>query len=446
MIKNYIKLALRGLGRRKFLTFISLFGISFTLGILMVVLSFLQSELGSNAPLTHKDDLVYVSHLRLKKVYYDTITTVDTVMDNGMMVLDTTFDIKSKGSGESNSSINADMALKMLSDLPSADNMAIFDAGSISDVFINGVKLPISIMYANAAYWDLFEHPMLEGRSFDETDVENKNLVIVISTKLSEDYFGRPNGVVGEEMVIDQKTYKVIGLYEHKGKVIEFVSPDAVTPYTNGNLEDQFNIYFGGYNAMIKKKSNVSDDQIKSEIKAQAKLVPLDHPDNKYGYEKAEFEPETYNEMFANGVYYDRDSAKSLKIMTYVLGGLLLFFILLPTLNLINLNVSRIMDRSSEIGVRKAFGAHNGNIIFQFIIENIVQTFIGGLLGLGLAFFLINLLNNIGYMNDARLEMNYKFFIYSFIATLIFGILSGLLPALRMSRLHIVNALKNAKI
>lgn len=446
MINNYIKLALRGLSRRKFLTFISLFGISFTLGILMVVLSFLQSELGSNAPLTYKDDLMYVSHIRLKKTYYDTITTVDTVMVNGIMVLDTTFETKSKGTGESNSTINSDLALKLFSDLNTAKHVTVFDASSKSDVFINSVKLQISIMYSNAAYWDIFEHPMLEGRSFSKTDVENKNQVLVISTKLAEDYFGRPNNVIGEEMVIDEKRFKVIGLYEHKGKVISFVSPDAVTPYTNANLDEQINIYFGSFSVIVQKKENIDDEDVKSEIKALASLVPLDHPDNKYNYNEVQFEPETYYEMFASGVYYDRDSAKSLRIMKYVLGGLLIFFVLLPTLNLINLNVSRIMHRSSEIGVRKAFGAHNGNIIIQFIIENIVQTFIGGLLGLILAVVLINLLNNVGYMDDAVLEMNYKFFAYSFIATLLFGILSGFLPALRMSRLHIVNALKQAKL
>ena len=165
MISNYIKLALRGLGRRKFFTFISLFGISFTLGILMVVLSFLQSEQGSNAPLTYKEDLVYVSHLRLRKNYYDTLTVVDTIIDNGVTVMDTTFEIKSRGAGENNSSLNCDLALEMFSDLPSGENMTVFDVGRTSDVFINGIKLPISMMYADEAYWEIFDHPMLEGLS-----------------------------------------------------------------------------------------------------------------------------------------------------------------------------------------------------------------------------------------------------------------------------------------
>lgn len=118
---------------------------------------------------------------------------------------------------------------------------------------------------------------------------------------------------------------------------------------------------------------------------------------------------------------------------------------MLPTLNLINLNVSRIMERSSEIGVRKAFGATQSNILGQFIVENIVQTILGGLLGMGLAMIMIKMINDAGLLGDIILKVNYKFYVYSLIICLIFGLLSGLLPAYRMSKLHVVNALKQTK-
>ena len=104
------------------------------------------------------------------------------------------------------------------------------------------------------------------------------------------------------------------------------------------------------------------------------------------------------------------------------------------------------MERSSEIGVRKAFGAHQGNILSQFIIENIIQTLLGGILGLGLALLLINVVNKGGHLGDVVLTLSPKFFLYSFLATLLFGVLSGLLPAYRMSKLQIVNALKENTI
>ena len=64
-----------------------------------------------------------------------------------------------------------------------------------------------------------------------------------------------------------------------------------------------------------------------------------------------------------------------------LLTALGLLFALIPTVNLVNINISRIMERASEIGVRKAFGAPARTLVGQFLIENILLTLVGGLLG-----------------------------------------------------------------
>ena len=63
----------------------------------------------------------------------------------------------------------------------------------------------------------------------------------------------------------------------------------------------------------------------------------------------------------------------------------MLLFMLLPTLNLVNINLSRILERSSEIGVRKAFGASSRTLVGQFVVENLVLTLIGAAVGLVLS-------------------------------------------------------------
>ncbi len=446
MIKNYILLAWRVLGRRKFFTFISLFGISFTLGILMVILSFLQSELGSNAPLTKKEDLALMHHFGLKKPFYDTITIIDTVYENNIAVYDTTFELKEGGSSMSNSGFSPDLIQSYFADIPSADNFTMFNPNSSHDLYVNGVKLTVMTMFADHKYFEVLDHNILEGRVFTKEDVDNVSKVIVISSKTAQEYFGRQKDVVGEEMEINEKLYKVIGLFEHHGKFVPWVSPDALIPYTNEEASAYRTFYFGTYRALYVKSPSATMDRLRDDLLKAAETVPLDHPDNEYGYEEQVVKPMTFNEGFARNIYYDQDAEKGYKIVKWIILGLLTFFIVLPTLNLINLNVSRIMERSSEIGVRKAFGASRGNIIFQFITENVIQTFIGGILGLGLALLIIKILNQGGYLGEARLTLYPKFFIYSFIATLIFGIISGLIPALKMSSLHIVNALKDRKL
>ncbi len=446
MISNYIKLALRVLCRRKFFTFISLFGISFTLGILMVIFSFLQGELGTDAPNSNKDDLVIIGTLRLQRIHYDTIPTIDTVMVNGVEVFDTTMETRHRGSSMWNSSMNNGIGEEFLSDLPSAINRTIFNDGSQYDVYVNGIKLTLQTLYSDANYWEVFNHDIIEGRAFDQTDMDEAAQVTVISTKTAKEYFGTTEHIVDREILLDGKNYKVIGMYQDKGKIIPFISPDLVIPYSNMTLVNQDSYYHGYFTTAIQKKSEVDAQTVKNEIINAASMVPLDHPSMPDGYNELIFMSKTYNEMFAQGVYSDDDASKSLSIMKWVLFGLLAFFIILPTLNLINLNVSRIMERSSEIGVRKAFGAHQGNIIFQFIVENIIQTVLGGLIGLAIAVGLMKFINNSGFLGTNTMVFNTKFFLYSFLLTIVFGVVSGFLPAYRMSKLNIVNALKENKI
>lgn len=447
MLTNYLKLAWSVLGRKKFFTFISLFGISFTLGILMVMLSFLQGELGTDRPLGNKDQLTLLESLRLQRVLYDTIPKIDTIYNDGIMVYDTSYEHKRTGSMQWNSDINNGIAEDYLSDLPSVEEMTIFNASSLHDVYVNGVKLSLSTMYGDPSYWKIFNHKLIAGRTIDQNDMDQSAKVTVISDKTALDYFGTKENVIDREMFIDGKNYKVIGLYPDRSKIIPFISPDLVMPYTNLTLTDQASFYHGSFNVVFKRKSDAAPKTLNHEITQAALTIPLDHPSKPAGYNEVIFLPKTYNEMYAQGVYGGQDAAKSLRIMKIILLGLLFFFIVLPTLNLINLNVSRIMERSSEIGVRKAFGATQGNIVSQFIIENILQTVLGGLIGLGIALAYITITNKSGYLGSSTtMSFNPKFFLYAFLITLLFGIVSGLLPAYRMSKLNIVNALKENKI
>jgi putative ABC transport system permease protein len=119
-------------------------------------------------------------------------------------------------------------------------------------------------------------------------------------------------------------------------------------------------------------------------------------------------------------------------------------FMLLPAVNLMNLNTSRIMERASEIGVRKAFGASSRTLVGQFIIENVVLTLVGAAIGFVLAAWLLNAINASGVIQYAALHLNYRIFAWGVALALVFGLLSGVYPAWRMSRLHPVQALKGA--
>src|SRR6185295_15792935 len=125
-----------------------------------------------------------------------------------------------------------------------------------------------------------------------------------------------------------------------------------------------------------------------------------------------------------------------------VLVGLGILFLILPTVNLVNINLSRILDRASEIGVRKAFGASSWTLVGRFVVENVVLTLLGGLVGLALAWLVLTVVNASGVIAYALFGLNARVFAWGFGMAVLFGLFSGVYPAWRMSKLHPVQALK----
>ncbi len=441
MLFNYIKLAIRVLGRNKFFTAISLFGISFTLALLMLILSMIETEVGETPPLSEKNKMVLVPNLNLKRMYYDTIYVYDTTFLNKKMIVDTTFNLKDAGSGNSNNEFAHWFLEEHLSSVPNAKSHTFFNRNRVYNSYVNNSKVELKAVYTDHQFWEVFDFQFIEGVGFNEQMVSNEELVAVITDDLADQYFGRRSNVLGEIVEMDNRNFKVIGVIKPAGMML--LTMDISVPYTHDHidLKNRDDYGFGSYMALYMGDSEDAVPLMKEDIKFinSNSEVPAEAQAD---YDIIEFKPYSFPETYAGQLLDMDDEVKSLQIMKWVIYSLIGFLILLPTINLINLNVSRIMERSSEIGVRKAFGADRTNILIQFIVENIVQTLLGGLLGFALAFLAIYLINDTKLMGDVVLKINFRFFFYSIVICLLFGLLSGLLPAYRMSKMHVVSALK----
>jgi len=129
------------------------------------------------------------------------------------------------------------------------------------------------------------------------------------------------------------------------------------------------------------------------------------------------------------------------RLLLFILLPIMLFM-LIPALNLVNINLSRIMERSSEIGVRKAFGASSGYLVGQFLVENIILTLLGGIIGLFLSLTVLRIFTTLQLIPYGHVRFNGWIFLYGFVLPLVFGIFSGVYPAWKMSRYHPVEALR----
>jgi putative ABC transport system permease protein len=124
------------------------------------------------------------------------------------------------------------------------------------------------------------------------------------------------------------------------------------------------------------------------------------------------------------------------------LSGLALAFMALPALNLVNLSLSRALERAGEIGVRRAFGASRAALVGQFVLENVILTLIGGGIALVATEAALRALTASGLVPYADFHLNWRIFGWGLSFALVFGVLSGAWPAWRLSRLHPVEALR----
>jgi putative ABC transport system permease protein len=215
---------------------------------------------------------------------------------------------------------------------------------------------------------------------------------------------------------------------------------DLWLPITTDPSSDYRTQMWGNYTAMILARDKADIPAIQAEVARMATTVAFDDPK---AWSVAKFWADGKLDLFAReliGMQERQDSGKW--ILLSLIGVAMLLFMTLPALNLINLNTGRILERSGEIGVRKAFGASSRQLVWQFVIENVLLCLVGAALGLVFARLALAWLEGSGLIPYLRVELNLAVFGWGLLLAVVFGLLSGVIPAWKMSRLHPVQALK----
>ena len=444
MIKNYFKMAWKVLQRRKFFTFVSLFGISITLMVLILFTSVLENNFGNNPPVTKQDHFVIVPEVTKQRVVTDTVWKIDSTLIENKMVYDSTSEIVQNNESTAQAQASYFLVKNYLSKVNIPERYSMVSTGAVFDIFYQNKKIVLSGIYCDANYWTILDHTFLEGGPFGENEINNELQVCIINEKTRDEYFGKGEKALGQEIINEEKHYKVVGVVKNVSDDKRYAFADIYLPFTLNkqlvNLEDRD--VLGGLTVLYFASSPSQREDIKAEIKGLEKSIVLEDPN----FNVVTLSPMNYNEDLSRSYFYRENQAEGLYLLYLVIGGLILIFILVPTLNLINLNISRILERSSEIGVRKAFGATRNHLIYQFIFENVIISLIGGVLGFLLAGILLRILNNSNIITDADITLNLRVAIYSILTAVLFGIISGALPAMRMSKLKIVDAIKNLRV
>ncbi|WP_426492370.1 ABC transporter permease [Hymenobacter sp. 102] len=413
MLLSYLKIAWKVLLRRKFFTFISLFGISFTLMVLLVVYSLFDHFLGPHYPETRNNRMLYANFLNMRF----------------------------KNGGNQNSPPSYYVLNRYVRTLKEPELISISSQFAPASAYISGKKLKLDLKYTDAPFWQLLEFDFLEGKPYAEPDVRSAAHVAVINEATARQYFGQSRGVVGKTIELDQTRYRVTGVVADVPGMRINTYADVWVPITLSTEDMQRTEFTGNHVALLLAKSPAEVANMEAEFDRMVRAIPNPDPKN---IEQINFHADRMLASIVRPLTGTYENTKGLTMFYSAVSLLTLLFMLLPALNLVNVNISRIMERSSEIGVRKAFGATSGALVRQFLVENIFLTLLGAVLGLALAWVSLQALSNSSLVPYAQYGLNWRIFGWGLFISLAFGLLSGVYPAYKMSRMQAVQALRSA--
>jgi putative ABC transport system permease protein len=408
MLKNYFKIAIVVLKRRKFFTFISLFGISFTLTILMVATAFIDKIINDDYPDKKRDRSLYINNIELD------------------------------GKESMNSSAVSYYFLDhYVRSMKTPVKLAISSNYNTTNTYVKNRKIDINYKYTNADYWDILDYQFLEGKAISKQQIDNAERVTVISEDMKKAYFGDDAGpVVGKYLEADNVKYKVCGVVKNIPITAYMVYADIYLPYTVSKKDFKTDkSYMGGFSGILLAANKADVPKMQKEFDQIIPKLPM--PSKEYNA------IHSHADSYLNAYVRSGNEKKSGRTYAIIALSLFaLFVMLLPTLNLVNINITRIMERSSEIGVRKAFGASSQTLVYQFMVENLILTFLGGIIGVVLSLVAMYFINDAKFIANLELRLNFTVLLYAVFICVFFGLFSGVYPAWRMSKLNVVTALK----
>jgi putative ABC transport system permease protein len=269
------------------------------------------------------------------------------------------------------------------------------------------------------------------GRAFSVEEEQTKTPVVLLSNSLWKRRFGSDPGLIGKPVTIYDQQLTVVGVLPPS---FQFYTPaDVFVPlsFMPDRLK-QAREEHGGMVAVARLKPGITRQQAQTEMDGIAEALRQQYPKTNKDVRV------TLNSIYA-------DMVGDVQPSLLVLLGAVAFVLLIACANVANLLLARAASRQKEIAIRTALGASRVRVIRQLLTESIALSLTGGALGLLLAMWGADLLlavipNNVPWITEIALDRNV--FAFTFAASVITGIIFGLVPALQASSPDLNETLK----
>jgi putative ABC transport system permease protein len=414
LLSNYIKTARRNLIGNRLYSVINILGLSVGITVCLFIYLFVRNEL--NYDRFHEyGDRIY----RVVRVFYDGAQTGMTGVTAGPY----------KQGLES----HFPSSVVMTTQLMPGDGVV-----SIGEDKFRESRL----FWADANFFQVFSYPLLEG---DPKTVLSRPYTVVLSKETAKKYFGEENAVGKSITIGGQSQYEVTGIFEipeEENSHIEFDLIRSMETLRNAAFFSDW--WSNSMHTYALLAPGVDTGQLEGQLQELVdKYLASDERVTNNSNMRLELALQPLHDIyFANHVNYDMQVKHGSKTILYMFGIIAVLIITVASVNFVNLATARSVNRAREIGVRKTLGAERLNLIWQFLGEALLLSWIAGLISFGVVYAsmgrfeeLIETPINVNLISGEVLAV-------TVLVLTLTGLLAGIYPAFYLSSIQPVKALK----
>ncbi|QGQ96730.1 FtsX-like permease family protein [Paenibacillus psychroresistens] len=291
-----------------------------------------------------------------------------------------------------------------------------------SNIKYDRTQSTYSLIGTNDRYLEITKSKIAKGRFLSEADLEFRTNVVILGSEVSKKFFGLLDPV-GEDVNIDGIVFTVIGLLEPKGSNITGTSVDSAVIVPLETARRQFKL---GSIRTTYIEAPTKDDIYKAQTTMTQYLT--------YKFKSAD------NFTLTNQDELLTAKTAATDTLTNQLVAVACISLLVGGIGIMNIMLVTVSERTREIGIRKSIGAKRRNILFQFLVEATVISGMGGLIGLLLGIGFSIAWPHLYPAQTTKISLDIS--IYAFLFSAFVGVVFGLYPANKASKLRPIDALR----
>jgi putative ABC transport system permease protein len=286
-------------------------------------------------------------------------------------------------------------------------------------------NIKTNVIGSSMTYFPIRNYIIEKGRSFAEDEVDRMARVAVIGPTTSENLFGEKSPV-GERVKIKGINFSIVGVTKAKGSQGWRNPDDQVTvPYTTA-MKQLF-----GLDYIQEIDIQAEDNAVLGKIQKESTVILR----RQHGLVEAM--PDDFH--FHNQAEIVETASEVTRTFTFLLGGIACISLIVGGIGIMNIMLVTVTERTREIGVRKAIGAKNRDILLQFLIEAIILSCLGGIIGVTIGISAAQMIEKwTQFVTVAKLSS--ILLALSFSAAV--GIFFGYYPARRAAQLDPIESLR----